>query len=230
MAEVIDKVEGKIVNYDERRGVIVIEAPYTDFATMCRREYKTVEVTLLDSRPLSAKQRRCCYAMIGEIARWSGYDKDEAKEGMKFHFIESELMNQMDYFSLSNAKMSLVAAFQRFLARFIVKNDVPTKVSMLEYVSDIPDYTYQCLIHKKCVICGKRADLHHVTAIGAGRDRDKIDHLGMEVLPLCREHHNEIHSRGKDSFFKLYHLECGIEVDKTIAKIYSLHIDKKKAG
>lgn len=220
MTAVIDNVRGKIVNYDERRGVVVIEAPYTDFAAMCRREYKEVEITLLDSRPLSDKQRKSCYAMIREIAIWSGYEPNEIKDMFKFNFL-SALEETMNTFSLSDAPMSLVAAFQTFLARFIVAHDVPTRRPMLEYVDDIDDYVLACLAQKKCVICGEKADLHHVDAIGAGRDRTEIIHEGMKVLPLCREHHIEAHTIGRDSFNQRYHIH-GIEADKTICKIYGL--------
>ena len=220
MADVIDRVKGKITDYDEKRGVVKIEAPYADFARMCRREYKEVEITMLDSRPLSDKQRRNCYAMLREIAVWSGYEPDEIKDMMKFNFIGS-LVEDMQQFSLSNAPMSLVAAFQTFLARFIVAHDVPTRKSMLEYVDDIDDYVLACLTQKKCVICGKKADLHHCTAVGMGRDREEIIHEGMEVLPLCREHHTEAHTIGRDSFNDKYHIH-GIEADKTICKLYGL--------
>ena len=224
----IDRVRGKIVNYDERRGVVLIEAPYEDFATMCRREYKEVEITMLDSRPLSDRQRKSCYAMLREIAEWSGYGADEIKDMMKFNFIGS-LVEDMQQFSLSNAPMSLVAAFQTFLARFIVAHDVPTRRPMLEYVDDIDDYVYACLINKKCPICGKKADLHHYASIGMGMDRDTIIHEGMEVLPLCREHHTEVHTIGRDTFMRKYHLgDHGIEADKTICKIYGLNTKQRR--
>ena len=221
MTAVIDRVRGKIVNYDERRGVVTIEAPYADFVTMCRREYKEVEITMLDSRPLSDRQRKSCYAMLREIAEWSGYGADEIKDIMKFNFIGS-LVEDMQQFSLSNAPMSLVAAFQTFLARFIVSHDVPTRRPMLEYVDDVQDYVYNCIINKRCPICGKKADLHHVQHIGMGRDRTEIIHEGLEVLPLCREHHGEIHNIGTQDFFKKYHISGGIPADKTICRIYKL--------
>lgn len=220
MAGVIDQVKGRITGYDERRGVVHIEAPYEDFARMCRREYREVEITMLDSRPLSDRQRKSCYAMLREIAEWSGYEADEIKDMMKFNFIGS-LVEDMQQFSLSNAPMSLVAAFQTFLARFIISHDVPTRRPMLEYVDDVDDYVLACLAQKKCCICGKKADLHHVESVGMGRDRDEIIHEGMMVLPLCREHHMEAHTIGRDSFNKRYHIH-GIEADKTICRIYGL--------
>ena len=229
MAEVIDRVKGHIDGYDERRGEIIIRAPYTDFAAMCRREYKDVEIQLIDSRPLSAKQRRSCYAMIREIAQWSGDTTESIKEAMKLDFWCGELLQMADsMFSLSNAPMSIVAAFQSWLARFIVRNDVPTKKPMLEYVDDIDDYVYACLVNKKCPICGKKADLHHIDAVGMGRDRTEIIHEGLEVIPLCREHHTEMHTIGKNDFFKKYHLNNGIIADKTICRIYGLK--KRKGG
>lgn len=249
MAAVIDRVRGRITGYDERRGVVLIEAPYSDFAAMCRREYDEVDITMIDSRPLSARQRRSCYAMIREIAAWMGEmnatDAQEAtekafhsalkrsrseatKEWAKLRFWCDELQETADgLFSLSDAPMSVVAAFQSWLARFIVRNDIPTQRPMLEYVDDVQDYVYACLVNKKCPICGKKADLHHVTAIGMGRDRDEIIHEGMEVMPLCREHHTEIHTIGKADFFKKWHLQGGIECDKTICRIYGLKRSKK---
>ena len=221
--DVIDKARGKIVNYDERLGVAVIEVPFDNFPRMCQREYREVNVTFIDSRPLSDKQRRSCYAMIREIAEWSGETTTETKNFLKLGFWCGELLEMADtMFSLSNASMSVVAAFQSWLARFIVRNDVPTQRPMLEYVDDVNDYVYACLIAKKCPICGRKADLHHVDTVGMGRDRTEIIHEGLEVLPLCREHHTEFHTSGKMAFYKKYHLNGGIQADKTICRIYRL--------
>lgn len=229
MADVIDHVKGKIVGYDERRGEILIRAPYTDFAAMCRREYKYVDIQLLDSRPLSAKQRRNCYAMIREISEWNGDTPEENKHFLKLDFWCGELLQVADtLFSLADAPMSVVAAFQSWLARFIVRNDVPTKVPMLEYVDDVDDYVYACLANKKCVICGKRADLHHVESVGMGRDRTEIIHEGMPVLPLCREHHTEIHTIGRDTFMAKYHLNGGVPADRSICRLYGLKTTRSK--
>lgn len=225
--ETIDRVIGTITNYDERRGVVTIEAPYNNFARMCRRQYKTVEITMIDSRPLSSQQRKCCYALIRAIARWSGDDERSMKEILKIEFWAGELLETADrIFSLSNAPMSIVCAFQKWLARFIIANDIPTSKPMLDYVDDIEDFTFACLAAKKCVICGKRADLHHCDSVGMGRNRDEIIHEGMEVLPLCREHHTEYHTIGKNSFTDKYHVK-GVPADRSICKVYGL---KRRKG
>ena len=196
MAAVIDRVRGRVTGYDERRGVVLIEAPYSDFAAMCRREYKEVDITMIDSRPLSAQQRKSCYAMIREIAAWCGDTTESTKEALKLDFWRCELMQMADsMFSLSDAPMSIVAAFQSWLARFIVRNDVPTNKPMLEYVDDVQDYVYACLINKKCPICGKKADLHHIDTVGMGRDRTEIIHEGgiaaVPGTPYRDPHHRK---------------------------------------
>jgi len=97
----------------------------------------------------------------------------------------------------------------------------------LEFVDDVPDYIYHCLITKKCCICGRHTDLHHVDRIGMGRDRNDIMHEGMEALPLCREHHTEAHTMPDAEFFGRYHLTGGIFMDKTLCRLYGL---KRKKG
>lgn len=215
--------------YIPERGVLRIEIPYTDYQTLLKRGYSKAEVTLIDDRPLSDKQRKACYSMMNEIADWMGEERSETKELMKLEFATTELLETGNaLFSLATASMSLIAQFQRFLVRFIVSHDVPTKKSMLDYVEDTSDYVYSCLVNKKCVCCGKRSDLHHLTAVGMGRDRTEIVHEGMKVLPLCREHHTEFHTIGKEKFMYRYHLDDGIELDRTLCRIYGLKTKKGK--
>ena len=214
-------IKGKIKEIYED-GTALIYAPI-DLYQATHRNVKECYIDYIDSRALSGKQRRMCYSLINAIAEWSGSTTEEIKEAFKLEFWAEKVDTLADkIFSLSNAPMSLVAAFQKFLIGFILSNDVPLKFSLLEYVDDTKDYVYQCLIHKKCAICGKRADLHHIDAIGMGNDRNEVQHLGREVMSLCRVHHAEIHALGKSEFLSHYHLDGGIEADKTILKIYRL--------
>ena len=223
MKSPIDTIVGTITDYDERTGILTIKALYPDYVTMIRRQYKKCNIQLVDSRPLSDKQRRACYALLREISDFTGQGPDSAKEYMKLKFLVEDLSETADkIFSLSNAPMSLVCAFQRFLVRFILEWDIPTHFPLMQFVDDINDYVYACLINKKCCVCGKRAELHHIERVGMGRGRGEIIHEGMEAFPLCREHHTECHSIGQQTFNEKYHLERGIELDKTLCKIYGL--------
>lgn len=219
----VDTVKGRIVGYDERTQELLIRAHYDDWYTMTKRGYRECLVQPLDARPLSDRQRKMCYALLREISDYTGQDVHSAKEYLKLRFLADDFGETADrIFSLSNAPMSLVCAFQRYLVRFIVEYDIPCRVPLLEYVDDVPDYIYACLIAKKCCITGRPADLHHIDRVGMGRDRDDIIHEGMEVLPLCREMHQEAHTMSDREFFEKYHLPGVVVMDKTLCRIYKV--------
>nr|DAW41902.1 MAG TPA: Putative HNHc nuclease [Caudoviricetes sp.] len=213
--------KGKIIDIDEN-GVVTIVAQ-SDLYLMTHREIKECYIDFIDGRKLSDKQRRMCYSLINAIADWSGSSTQDIKESFKMEFWADKIDTLAEkVFSLSNAPMSLIAEFQKFLINFIIENDVPLKYSLLNYVDDIDNYVYMCLIHKKCCICGKKADLHHVDSVGMGNDRTEVQHEGRKALSLCREHHTEIHAIGINEFLEKYHINGGIPIDKTIMKIYKL--------
>ncbi len=214
-------LKGKIVDVRED-GTALIRASINS-TEFIRRQYKECYVDFIDSRPLSDRQRKMCYALINAIAEWSGSSSEDIKQAFKIEFWAEKIDTLADkVFSLASAPMSLVAEFQRFLIRFILENGVPVRRPLLEYVDDTSDYLYYCLINKRCAICGRKPELHHVDAVGMGQDRNEIIHEGRECLPLCREHHKEFHNVGKATFMEKYHLDSGIKIDKTIMKIYRL--------
>lgn len=223
MKSPIDTVRGRIVGYDHKKQELLIRAPYDDHFTLTKREYKEVLVQPIDSRPLSDKQRKFTYALLREIAEYTGQGIEPTKEYMKIKFLLEDIEQTADQiFSLSNAPMSLVCAFQRYLVKFVLEWDIPCRFSLLEYVDDVPDLIYSCLINKKCAICGAPTDLHHIDRIGMGRDRTEVIHEGMEVLPLCRTHHTEAHTMADSDFFGKYHISGGIVMDKTLCRLYGL--------
>lgn len=223
----IDTVKGRIVGYDERRQEVLIRAPYDDWHTMVKREYKECLVQMVDSRPLSDKQRKLCYALLREISEYTGQSISSTKELLKIKFLADDLEQTADkIFSLSNAPMSLVCAFQRYLIRFILEWDIPCSFSLLEYADDTADYIYHCLVTKKCCVCGMPTDLHHIDRVGMGRDRTDIIHEGLEVLPLCRTHHTEAHTMPDAEFFERYHIPNGVTMDKTLCRIYGVKARK----
>ena len=147
-----DVVQGTITNIDEH-GNVTITAHYDDWYTLTKRQYKKCNIQMIDNRPLSDKQRKACYALIGEIADYTGDSKERMKDLLKIQFLADELQNTADsIFSLANAPMSLVCAFQRYLVDFIVGNDIPCRFPLLDYVDDISGYMYSCLINKKCCV------------------------------------------------------------------------------
>ena len=211
---------GRIVDISEG-GVATIKATLPNLYHAIDRKYNDVEIILPDGRRISPEQRRKCYALIGEIAEFvEGFRTaetiEDTKQVMKWDFILKRMESQeRQLFSLSSCDMSTAREFITYLIDFIVKNDIPTRFPLIEQCEDIGKYIYACLVNKKCAVCGKSADLHHVQSAGS-----------LEALPLCREHHTSLHSMGNKEFMKQYHLEP-IKIDAKIAKIYKLNTKEK---
>jgi hypothetical protein len=222
---------GHIVDISEG-GVATIKATLPNLYHALDRKYNEVEIILPDGRRITAKQRRKVYSILAEISDYingqhESADVEETKEIMKWDFALARMEGQeRRLFSLSNVDETTARNFIDYLIEFCVKNNVPMKISPLEYCEDISKYVYACMINKRCCICGKPADLHHVDAIGMGNDRDDVIHIGREALPLCREHHSELHTKGNKEFMNQYHLEP-IKIDKKIAHCYKVNTKEK---
>lgn len=211
-------------------GNVLIRAPVPSIGRLTRQDVMHGGVTVVfnDGRRITALQRRKAYALIGEIAEYMDGTRNEstiedAKDIMKQQFVMDNIHAvQRKMFSLSDVDESTASQFIDFLVRFIIRHDIPTRVPLIEQCEDISQYIYACLVHKKCCICGRPADLHHMTGskIGMGGNREQVHHLGRACLPLCREHHNEAH-QDEDGLMRRYHLEP-VKIDAKICKIYKL--------
>jgi hypothetical protein len=226
-----ERALGHIIDISEG-GVATITATLPNLYHAIDRKYNEVEIILPDGRRISPEQRRHCYILISEIAEFiEGYRTaetiEDTKQMLKLEFMVRRMEDiERRMFSLSDTSMTVAREFITFLIDFIIRHDIPTKVSLLEHCEDVSRYVYSCLVNKKCCICGKLADLHHVQSVGSQGYRDKINHIGLEALPLCREHHTLLHSMGNKKFMETYHLQA-VEIDKKIAKVYGLNTKEK---
>lgn len=175
-----------------------------------------------DSRARTLEQIRKAWALMGEIAEYQGQGKDDVyrEQSTSFSLKHLEIL-QGELFHLSTATVSTARAFINLLIEIILEYGIPTKEPLYGLCDDIERYVYACLMNKKCAVCGKKTELHHVDAVGMGRNRREIDHIGMLCLPLCREHHDEAHLIGNKAFEERYHL-IPIQIDQKIAKKYGL--------
>lgn len=204
----------------ERKGVVV-QTTRPDIPNLSDE----VLVVWQDARMRSPEQIRKAWALMGEIAEYQGQGKDDVyrEQSTAFTLKHLELL-QGQLFHLSTATVSTARAFINLLIEIILEYGIPTKEPLYGLCDDIPRYVYACLMNKKCAVCGKKAELHHVDAVGMGRNRREIDHIGMLALPLCggiEGHHEEAHRIGNQSFLDKYHLEA-IQIDANIAKKYHL--------
>ena len=81
-----DTIDGRIVDYDEKTGELIIRAKYEDIGILTKRQYDKCSIRLIDKRKLSCKQRNTCYMLLREISNYSGMSEDRTKQIMKIKF------------------------------------------------------------------------------------------------------------------------------------------------
>lgn len=189
----------------------------------------SVCIEIADGRKISPQQRKFAWAIISDIARaeiggwWAG-NRELIHDYFKTVFA---ITFETDGFSLARngSSMSECNDYINLLLAFCLKHDVSLSRKPIEELlpSEVQQFAYMCLMQKRCVICGKPADLHHLdgSRIGIGNNRNHVNHLGRLVLPLCREHHNAFHAN-ESALMDKYHLD-GIKVNQEIANVYRLH-------
>lgn len=217
---------GKITGVTPRE--ITITVPYDP--RYVTQQWDEVTVDLPDGRKISPEQRRKAYALMGEIATWASMEPEEVKLTAKQDFVQRHLEGlHRELFSLASCDMTTARQFISYLIDFVLQFDVPLRVPLVTLCDDIQKAVYSCLMHHKCIICGKPCELHHVDRVGMGGDRHDMCHIGMECLPLCRDHHTEAHDHGDQWLMELYHLEP-VVIDAKIAKEYRLGKRRQQQG
>lgn len=211
-------VRGSIVSANHSG--LTITVPYDP--RYVTQRWQTVDVSIPDGRKISPEQRRKAYALMGEIAAWSGMTPEEVKLTHKHEFVIRHLEGlHRELFSLADCDMTTARQFISYLINFVLEFDIPLRVPLTDVCDDVKQAVYACLIHKKCIVCGRRCELHHVDRVGMGNNRREINHLGRRCLPLCREHHLEVDQIGDKALMDKYHLEP-VQIDEKIIRLYRL--------
>ena len=161
------------------------------------------ELMKIENAKLSDNQRALIYALIKDYAVNLGYSDDEAKKQLKEMFCEE---NELPDFSLSDCRMETATLFIDYLVETLLNAGIVTKTIKKSY-DDVNVFGLKMLNHKLCAVCGHPGEIHHIDAIGMGRDRDNVDDSGYLKISLCREHHSECHNSGWLTFSKKYHFE-----------------------
>lgn len=177
---------------------------------LVRKRVRSAELRLDDGRTITADQRKKAYATIRDVADYTGYLPEEQKEWLKYLHIAR---TGCEYFSLSDCSVDQAREFINTILEYALENGVPLSDFAIDRTDDIGKYLYFCIKHKKCCICGRDGEIHHVDTIGMGNDRRRIDDRDYRKMCLCRTHHTIAHQRGMKSFEAMYKV-YGIVVDE----------------
>ena len=195
---------------ESREGTeMIIRIPGHNLAdTFLTKRIRDGEFRYDDGRTITNEQRKKAYATIRDMAEWTGYPPEIMKEIMKYEFM---IRTGEEYFSLSDCSVDLAREFISTLIEFSLEHGIQLSDLAINRTDDIGRYLYYCIKHKRCAVCGRPGEIHHVDTIGMGNDRRHVDDSEYRKICLCREHHTEVHKIGI-SVFEEKHKVYGIVV------------------
>lgn len=197
---------------------------------------RDVTVTYDDDKKITMDQRKKIFVMIHEFAEHTGnyggnpltskhkfkeaYSDDYAEYILKVRF--KYVTGYFNYFSFSDCSRELATRFIEFLIDICLQYGVNFKTKFIDSIRGNYKYEWYCYKNMCCEICGRNKDtapieIAHVHAVGMGRNRDTISHVGNRIMILCHTHHQYQHSMPIKDFMQMYQLK-GIEVTPDVAK------------
>lgn len=173
------------------------------------------DIEVPDYEKITHKQRRTIFLLCEDIELHLGQPKEAMRQDFQF---ELEIMNGYDPISLKNCSKKIARELIELIIAFMFHHQVPMRLKTSKLMKEDKSYLYWATINRNCVICGKpKAELAHYHAVGRGRNRRKINHIGNQVLALCPNHHREQHQIGIDSFNEKYKLhDSWVDVDSRL--------------
>lgn len=182
----------------------------------------TIELAIDDGRQISPDQRKKIFAMLRDMAIYTGYDVRDMEQWMKYYYYAQ---SGAESFSMSNCSVDTANQFLTFILDFCFENDIPFKTKTWDMIPSDYHLAVMCLRHRKCIICGQpHSDIDHYTPVGRG-SRKLVDHRKLYFECLCRKHHTERHQLGAKSFIEKYHIK---PVRLSEDDLISLHIMTRK--
>ena len=163
---------------------------------------------LEDGRHITAAQRKKIYATVRDISEYTGYLPEEQKEWLKYLHIER---TGCQYFSLSTCSITTAREYINTILDYALEAGIPLTDLAINRTDDIGRYLYSCIMRRRCCVCGQPGEIHHVDAIGMGRDRRQVDDSDSRKICLCRVHHTEAHNTGMP-IFENRHKVYGIKI------------------
>lgn len=177
-----------------------------------------------DGRTISAAQRGLIYSLFNDIRIWEGEShKRIGVERVKTKFKADFCVEaNVQMFSLSDVPIDIASDFIDYVLDFTFVNDIPLTLKPFELSKTVRNWSYLCFKRRRCTVCCKNhAEVHHLDTVGIGMNRNKVDHSKMQLIMLCREHHQEAHNIGDETFMNKHYV-AGIFVP--VATLKALNI------
>lgn len=214
------KIQNYIIQDDGTTTVVIEGVELGNKETLLLDNGMDLEVDVIVNDPykITDKQRRKVFALVNDIEAHTGQPRDWLRE--MFQDYVTFLNGYDKRISLSDCTRKQAGELIDVIIEWIFENDIPLRFKTSDLIKNDRTFLYMATINRKCVICGKHAELAHYQAVGRGRNRRKIEHFGNKVLALCHSHHQEQHTIGMDSFNNKYHLtDSWVDVDEKLNRM-----------
>lgn len=214
------KIQNYIIQDDGTTTVVIEGVELGNKETLLLDNGMDLEVDVIVNDPytITDKQRRKIFALMNDIEAHTGQPQDYMRN--VFQEYVRVLYAYENRISLADCSRKVAGQIIDIAIEWIFENDIPLRFKTSDLIKNDRMFLYMATINRKCVICGKHAELAHYQAVGRGRNRRKIEHFGNKVLALCSNHHREQHTIGIDSFNSKYHLtDSWVDVDDKLNKM-----------
>ncbi|POA05620.1 putative HNHc nuclease [Staphylococcus caprae] len=215
----------KIIKYNQREDglydavITGVEVPEQAIELLNIGQPVDVDCSVIDPNSITGKQRRKIFALCNDIEAYTGQPRDY----MRYLFMDyvEVLYGYEKRLSLSNCTREQAKQVIEVILDWIFHNNIPLNYKTSDLLKNDKSFLYWSTVNRNCVICGKpRAELAHYQAVGRGRNRRKINHIGNKVLALCSSHHREQHNIGMNSFNEKYKLQDSwVDVDSRLNRM-----------
>ena len=189
-------------------------------------EINNYPIKIIPQNTITMDQMKLLYVLFKQFSEgieW--YDLGYTKDYLKDMFSS---IYEIGEFSLSPFKKNPLTLDQATeFIQFIIEHGIENNINLYiqdkntgvkrhirEIVPDIQRYIIRCLRKRTCCICGKvhdeynTVDLEHWKTVASSTGTyEHDDGLQNPFLTLCREHHNEKHNIGVESFKNRYYIE-----------------------
>ena len=177
-----------------------------------------VDVSIHSPYRITDKQRRKIFALVNDIEAHTGQPREYMRA--MFQDFTTFVYGYREPISLATCDKKAASRIIEVIILWTFEHDIPLNYKTSNLLKEDKSFLYMTVVKRKCAICGKKAEIAHLHAVGRGRNRNKIDHFGNKVLGLCSIHHREQHNIGIDAFNQKYHLEDSwVDVNGEINKM-----------
>lgn len=214
----------KVVGYDPESNIVKVKLDETlnleRLNTYYNSDLSNVvgNLNLSDPRAFSYKQRALYRALLNDIYDKYGNESNSTHEWFKEKYF-SEFGKEISTKNGADTSVEEMNNLIELVIDFMLEWGVPFKKGYELLPRDESYFYYLCLKHRKCCICGKHADVHHIDVVGMGNNRKKIENRDRRLMALCRKCHTEIHYEGYAAFVKKHNVQAVKLNDATLKRL-----------